>query len=171
MIIAGTCYEYGLISGKIKESFKCKPACHYGSGKNSLRKFIFSLQRKYKFKLTWLRIFYIYGKNPSRNTLTNILLKNKKTDKPIILNRKIKRDYVDIKVVSNTFVKILKKDKNYGVINLSSGRKVSLKELVKFLSKKYKINPSVKYKDTLQRSFEPEIFYGDNDKLKEIMVS
>ena len=93
------------------------------------------------------------------------------TDKPIILNSKIKRDYVDIKIVSNAFVKILEKDKNYGVINLSSGRKVSLKELVKFLSKKYKINPSVKYKDTLQRSFEPEIFYGDNDKLKEIMVS
>ena len=168
LIIAGTCYEYGLISGKISENTRCYPVCSYGSGKNSLRQYVLKLQKKFKFKLTWFRVFYIYGINPNKNTLTSILLKNKiKT--PIILNKKIERDYIDINYVSKIFVKILQKNRNYGIVNLSSGKKVSLKQLVKFLSQKYNIKPLVKFKNTKQRPFEPEIFYGDNSKLNKIM--
>jgi len=169
LIIAGTCYEYGLISGKIDETSICKPACNYGYGKNALRIYTLKLQKKFKFNLTWLRIFYIYGINPNKDTLTNILLKNKNPNKPIVLNKKIKRDYVDINYVSNVFVNILKQNKNYGVVNLSSGKKISLKELVNFLSKKYKKFFFTKFENTKQRPFEPEVFFGNNKKLREIL--
>ena len=169
LIIAGTCYEYGLISGKISENTRCYPVCSYGSGKNSLRQYVLKLQKKFKFKLTWFRVFYIYGINPNKNTLTSILLKKNKIKTPIILNKKIERDYIDINYVSKIFVKILQKNRNYGIVNLSSGKKVSLKQLVKFLSQKYNIKPLVKFKNTKQRPFEPEIFYGDNSKLNKIM--
>jgi nucleoside-diphosphate-sugar epimerase len=169
LIVAGTCYEYGLTSGKISENFDCHPVCNYGHGKNSLRKYIQKLQKQFDFNFTWLRIFYIYGINPNRDTLTNILLKNRNKKKPIILNKRIKRDYVDINFVAKVFVKILQKKENFGIVNLSSGNKISLKQFVKFLSKKYKKTLYAKFQDTQQRQFEPEIFYGDNRKLMRIL--
>ena len=168
LIISGTCYEYGLINGKIKESTKTKPISSYGKGKDSLRKYIFQLQKKYKFKLTWLRIFFIYGINPRRKTLTNILIKSKKNRKVIVLNSKIERDYLDVDFVADTFVKILFEDKNFGIINLCSGKKIPLKSLVHILKRKFKITPKVTYENTDQRYFEPEKFYGCNLKLKKI---
>ena len=169
LIIAGTCYEYGLINGKIKESKRTKPSCSYGYGKDSLRKYVFKLKKKYRFKLTWLRIFYIYGKNPNRNTLFNRVLNSKKTNQYIILNNKIRRDYVNIDFVAKVFVKILSKNKDNGIVNLSSGKKISLKKLMNILKFEYNIDAIVKYKNTKQRIFEPESFYGDNNKLKKIL--
>lgn len=169
LIVAGTCYEYGLINGKIKETRKTKPYCSYGIGKDMLRKYLLQLKKKYKFKLTWFRVFFIYGANLSRTTLTNILLKSKKLNNTIVLNKKIKRDYIDIDFVADVFTKTLENDKDYGVVNLASGKKISLRDLVKLLSSKYKISPKVKYEDTRQRAYEPESFYGCNKKLTKIM--
>ena len=45
LIIAGTCYEYGLISGKISENTRCYPVCSYGSGKNSLRQYVLNYKK------------------------------------------------------------------------------------------------------------------------------
>ena len=169
LIIAGTCYEYGLIRGKIKETQKTIPCSPYGTGKDLLRKHIIKLKKKYNFKFTWLRIFYIYGVNTGRDTLTNILISSRKQKKIVVLNNKIERDYVDINYVADVFVKILKNNKNYGVVNLCSGKKISLKGLVKNLKKIYKINPYVQYVDSKQRPYEPEKFYGCNSKLKKIL--
>ena len=167
IIIAGTCLEYGIINGKINENVKTKPICSLGIAKDNLRKYVQSLQLKYKFKLTWLRLFYIYGINPNRNALTNLLIKNNK--KPIVLNKKIKRDYLNVQYVSRIFFKVYKKNKNFGIINLSSGIRISLKQLVSKIKIKFKVNPYVIYKDTTQRYFEPEQFCGCNKKLKKII--
>ena len=136
---------------------------------SSHQKKILNDQKKFKFKLTWFRVFFIYGANLSRTILTNILLKSKKLNNIIILNKKIKRDYVDINFVADVFIKNLENDKDYGIVNLASGKKTSLRDLVKLLSLKYKIGPKVKYEDTRQRAYEPESFYGCNKKLKKIM--
>ena len=170
-IIAGTCFEYGLINGKINEKKKTNPVTPYGKGKDLLRKYIFKLKRKYNLKITWLRIFYIYGLNDSRITLTNLLISSRQKKQTIILNNKIQRDYVDINFVTSVFVQILLRNKEYGIVNLCSGKKIYLKDLVKILRKKFKIKPLVKYQNTKQREFEPESFYGCNLKLKKILKS
>jgi nucleoside-diphosphate-sugar epimerase len=170
-IIAGTCYEYGLINGKINEKKKTNPVTSYGRGKDLLRKFIFKMKKKYNLKVTWLRIFYIYGLNDTRVTLTNLLINSKQKKQTIILNNRIQRDYVDINFVTKVFVQILLKNKGFGVVNLCSGKKIFLKDLVKTLRRKFKIKPLVKYQNTKQRKFEPESFYGCNYKLKKILKS
>ena len=68
--MAGTCFEYAKKNGKHNELDKTDPLTSYGKSKDLLRKFLFRLKKKYKFNLTWVRIFYMYGKNYNRNTLT-----------------------------------------------------------------------------------------------------
>jgi len=100
--------------------------------------------------------------------LTNLIVKNPNR-KPIILHKKIKRDYVDIKYVSDIFFKIYQKNCNFGVVNLSSGKNISLKKLVSIIKSKFQVKPNVLYKVFEQRKYEPERFYGCNKKLKYII--
>ena len=61
LVVAGTCYEYGLSSGAISESQMTNPNTPYGIAKDSLRKAIFEIRSKRDLELTWARVFYPYG--------------------------------------------------------------------------------------------------------------
>ena len=69
LIILGTCYEYGKISGKLNEGIKPKPIIPYAKAKFELFKSIIKLKKKKSFKLSWLRPFFVYGNNKKRKTL------------------------------------------------------------------------------------------------------
>ena len=60
IIVTGTCMEYGDYEGEIEENMIANPETKYGQAKNILREKLFLL-KKYKFNLTWLRLFYFYG--------------------------------------------------------------------------------------------------------------
>ena len=79
ILITGTCLEYGVKSGKVKEESICKPNTDYGKGKNKLLIKLKKLNKKMKFNFIWLRLFYIYSDNPKSNTILSEL--NKKTKK------------------------------------------------------------------------------------------
>ncbi|MCD4680089.1 MAG: NAD(P)-dependent oxidoreductase [Bacteroidales bacterium] len=58
----GTCLEYGMQSGALKEDLDTMPDNPYAQAKDDLRKKIDSLRYEMGFSFTWIRLFYIYGK-------------------------------------------------------------------------------------------------------------
>ena len=134
-----------------------------------MRKFLFKLRKKNKFNLTWVRIFYMYGKNYNRETLTNLVINSKRNKKYVQLNKNIKRDFLDVKQVAYRIILLSLKQKNFGVVNICSGKQLSLKSLVKILKNKYKIQPLVKFKNMKNRIYEPKNFYGDTNKFNRII--
>jgi len=169
LVIAGTCFEYAKKNGKHGELDKTKPFTNYGKGKDQLRKFLFKLRKKNKFNLTWVRIFYMYGKNYNRETLTNLVINSKRNKKYVQLNKNIKRDFLDVKQVAYRIILLSLKQKNFGVVNICSGKQLSLKSLVKILKNKYKIQPLVKFKNMKNKIYEPKNFYGDTNKFNRII--
>ena len=73
IVIAGTCYEYGLLEGELKESFKTSPVTKYGLAKDLLRIFLEKESKKNSFDWCWLRIFYPYKKKYKKTTLYSSL--------------------------------------------------------------------------------------------------
>ena len=63
LIVLGTCYEYGKISGKVSEKSYCRPSIPYASAKLKLLNSILELKKKHNFKFAWLRPFFVYGYN------------------------------------------------------------------------------------------------------------
>jgi dTDP-6-deoxy-L-talose 4-dehydrogenase (NAD+) len=169
IVVAGTCYEYGKKFGKISENIILKPEVKYAIGKNNLRKFLVNKQKKHFFNLSWLRLFFIYGKKQQSNSLTNVLIKSSKNKETVFLNSKIKRDYMSVNDVAKIIARISIKNKNLGVINICSGKPIKLKELVKIVKKKYNIKPKVSYNNVEQRIYEAQSFYGCNKKLNKIL--
>jgi nucleoside-diphosphate-sugar epimerase len=110
----------------------------------------------------------MYGKNFNRNTLTNLIINSKRHKKYILLNKNIKRDFLDVNEVANRIILLALKKKNFGIVNICSGKEFSLKSLVKILKSKYKVQPLVKYKNIKNRIYEPNNFYGDTNKFNKI---
>lgn len=167
IFIASTCFEYGNQSGKLNENTKEKPNNSYSLAKYKLKNYTFSLLKKFNFNLTWGRIFYIYGKHNSRATLYNqILNSSKKSSNKINVYGNLVRDYLYIDQMSKIIINLASKNKNFGIINICSGKGISLKNLVKKICKIENISVKINFINNNKKNSEPIKFWGCNKKLK-----
>src|SRR6476660_1432104 len=69
LTVTGTCFEYGMKSGRLSENMIPEPANPYALAKDELRKSLENLQRSEFFSLKWIRLFYMYGKGQNTASL------------------------------------------------------------------------------------------------------
>ncbi len=73
LTVTGTCLEYGLQNGCLSEDTPTQPSTPYSLAKDTLRKFLEQLQEKNDFEFKWVRLFYMYGKGQSSNSILSQL--------------------------------------------------------------------------------------------------
>jgi len=169
--VVGTCAEYGLIEGCLKEDMKTNPVTPYGLAKDTLRRFIAELNKKYEFIFKWIRLFYLFGKGQNPNSLLAQLDKALDNNEDTFNMSKGEqlRDYLHVEEVAEYIVKISLQNKINGVINCCSGKPISIKELVENHMKKRRkyIKLNLGYYE--YNDYEPMAFWGDNHKLNQIL--
>ncbi|MBC7889814.1 MAG: NAD(P)-dependent oxidoreductase [Ferruginibacter sp.] len=168
--ITGTCFEYGMQEGCLSEEMETKPANAYATAKDALRKQLALLQQENNFQLKWIRLFYMYGKGQSPNSLLS------QVDKALANGEKVfnmsggeqQRDYLPVEKVAEYIIAIAAQNKVSGVINCCSGKPISVKELVQnyLLQKMQHIQLNLGYYP--YTDYEPMRFWGNNQKLKSI---
>lgn len=168
--ITGTCFEYGMQEGKLKEDMPSSPDNPYAIAKNNLRVYIESLKSRFFFACKWIRLFYMFGKGQSAKSLLS-QLQQALDNKEEIFNMSEgdqTRDFLPVEKVAKYIVDIAVQSEVTGVINCCSGIPVTVKQLVQEYLKE--TNQSIKlnlgyypYPD-----YEPMHFWGDNTKLKTI---
>ena len=171
IIVVGTCFEYGDYEGEINEDMTPNPVTNYGQAKNTLRLKLESLKLKYKFNLTWLRLFYLYGGEKNTDNLwgnLNRAVNSKKNSFQITKGTQL-RDYLHIEDVVK-YIKILASlNKDLGVLNICSNTPVSIKQLVtKWINENdWKIR--IELNKLPIKNYEKRDFWGSNIKLKSIL--
>ena len=169
LMVLGTCFEYNYKNGLLSERTKMKPLTKYGLAKVQLLEYLKEIKKKYNFKLSWLRLFYMYGHNPNRDTLYSLLKKfeNNKISK-LSISGDLERDYLHIKEIAKYIERLVLKNMDLGVINICSGKPISLKKLSKQIinKKKFEKLNFVKYQ---KNSYEPKKFWGCNKKLNKVL--
>ena len=172
VVVSGTCLEYKKKIGILSEKSKVDPLTKYGKAKNNLRKELVKLNKKYKINFSWLRIFYIYGHSKNNNNLWSKLIKFSNYSK----NRNFKmssgeqyRDYIHTKDLAQNIVTIALKKKNFGIINVCSGKPVQIKRLVKKWKIRYKLKINFKFNSLAMPSYESIKFWGNNKKLEKVL--
>lgn len=168
IFVSGTCYEYGKKKGRLNENMSTNPNTKYSIAKDKLRKYLFKLKKNYNFNLTWGRIFYVYGKHNSRATLYNQILESDKNNNEVKVQGNLIRDYLHINELVKLIYKISLK-KNSNIVNICSGKGVSLKNLIKKICKNENIKPKIIYIKNKPNKYESVIFYGNSKKLKKIL--
>ena len=172
ILVSGTCFEYKKKNGIMSETSKISPATNYGIAKDRLRIKLNMLKKIYKFKLSWIRIFYIYGNKNDNNNLwsqLNNCAKNKKNKNFNMSSGEQYRDYIHVKDLAKNIVAIALKKRNFGVINVCSGKPVQIKKLVKKWKIKYKLKINLKFNRLSIPNYESIKFWGSDKKLKKIL--
>ena len=171
VVIIGTCFEYGIQSGALKEDLETKPNNPYALSKDCLRKFLEQLQSKFDFELKWIRLFYMYGKGQNPNSILSQLERAiERKDKVFNMSGGEQlRDYLPVEKIAEYIVKISMQDKIGGIINCCSGEPISIRKLVEnyLVIKNKKIELNFGYYP--YPDYEPMAFWGDTKKLNKIL--
>lgn len=171
LTVTGTCLEYGMQEGCLKEDLPSRPTVAYAIAKDNLRKYLESLQQQYSFSLKWLRLFYMFGKGQNiKSLLSQLEVALLRVDEVFNMSGGQQvRDYLPISKVAENIVAIALQKNIEGVINCCSGKPVTVKDFVEsYLSK---TNKSIRlnlgyypYPD-----YEPMRFWGSTEKLNQAL--
>ena len=169
--VTGTCFEYGLKEGSLSEEMETNPVNAYGLAKDCLRKMCEQLALHSDFNLTWLRLFYTYGKGQYRHSLIPLLESAIENQLPFFNMSKGDqvRDFMKIEEMASHIVTLSTNQRNNGIVNICSGQGITVIDFVKSylqsINKSIQLNPGYFPYSTQ----EPMSFWGNNSKLKKIL--
>jgi dTDP-6-deoxy-L-talose 4-dehydrogenase (NAD+) len=134
VVVTGTCAEYGNQAGALKEDAPARPCNVYALAKYVLYLMTRILYERYKTSLIWVRIFYVMGQR-GRASLFDQLIKAIEGGKKSfdLTGGEQLRDYLSVEEVAVKLKMIAERASDSTLINLGSGRPVSIRSLVEQL--------------------------------------
>lgn len=168
--VIGTCFEYGMQEGCLREDMPAQPANPYAQAKDELRRYATDLLADHGGIFKWVRLFYMYGEGQNPKSLLSQLekaLQNGDTEFNMSGGAQV-RDYLPVTRVAANIVRISLQQQVTGIINCCSGIPITVKELVaQYLANANKaIRLNLGYYP--YPDYEPMYFWGDIQKLKSI---
>ncbi len=171
LVVTGTCFEYGMQSGELLENTKVMPCIPYAYAKDALRQQLEFLQTKHPFALTWARIFYIYGEGQSGGSIYSQLkdaVAQGKTEFNMTSGEQL-RDYLHIDEVASILVNLAIRQKNFGIVNVCSGKPRSIRNIVEGWLKDNNWEINLKLGHFNYSDYESMAFWGCRLKLNTIL--
>lgn len=163
LIVTGTCFEYGMQNGALSESMATCPENPYGFAKDMLRRQLEFLVSRCSIELTWVRLFYLYGKGQPKNSLYSQLEKAVASGDAVfnMSGGEQLRDYLSVYEVAERLAFLVCSGRPAGVINLCSGKPVAVRALVErwLVENDWAIKLNLGYYP--YPDFEPMAFWGD----------
>jgi len=167
LVVSGTCFEYGMKSGCLSESDQPDPVNAYALAKDALRRELQCLQKVTSFQLTWTRLFYLHGKGqPANSILPQLEAAIERGDEFFNMSPGDQlRDYLPVEEVARILAVLALGPSVDGVLNVCSGRPVSVRRLVEEWIKQRNaaIKPNLGYYPYSEH--EPLAFWGSRDRL------
>jgi nucleoside-diphosphate-sugar epimerase len=166
-VCAGTCFEYDLRYGYCNEILTpAVPATFYGSCKHQLQSIGEKYADKKGFDFAWGRIFYPYGPHEYPTRLVPSVVQSLLNNEPAQCTHGNQiRDFLHVADVADAFAAILDR-RITGVINIGSGRPVSIKELVMQIARLLGKEDAIRWGSLPARVNEPPFIVADNGRLE-----
>lgn len=166
LLVTGTCFEYGMLNGCLSEELPTLPANAYALAKDVLRKYLEALQQQHPFTLQWARLFYMYGTGQNTNSLLAQL------DKAIdngdstfnMSGGEQLRDYLPVEEVARRLVLLLCYTQCNGVVNICSGKPISVRRFVEQHLDKRAAEIQLNLGYYQYPDYEPMALWGDQSR-------
>lgn len=171
LFVAGTCFEYGLQEGALREDALTKPVLPYGIAKDALRQQLQRLQSEFPFQLTWGRLFYMYGEEQASKSLYPLLMAAIKEGAPIfnMSGGEQLRDYLPVERVVKLIARLALKRLNAGPVNICSGEPISVRQLVEGWIESANAQIALNLGHYPYPDYEPMAFWGDRSLLERLL--
>jgi nucleoside-diphosphate-sugar epimerase len=173
LVVTGTCFEYGMQSGPLREDTETRPESPYGFAKDTLRRQLEYLKSDQSFNLTWTRLFYLYGEGQAANSLLPQLKKAvERGDKVFNMSGGEQlRDYMPITEVAKCLVSLAMGNKDNGIVNVCSGKPISVRKLVEGWIEENDWSIKLNFGHHPYPDYEPMAFWGERQKMDRCLES
>jgi dTDP-6-deoxy-L-talose 4-dehydrogenase (NAD+) len=167
LLVTGTCLEYGMQSGPLKEDMDVKPMTPYGFAKDVLRRQLEYLRQVKRFNMIWARLFYVFGEGQAETSLLPQLRKTVDTGGRIfkMSGGEQLRDYLSINELAGKIVSLALSLQDCGIVNVCSGAPTSVRRLVETWIAENSWNIELGLGCYPYPPYEPMAFWGDRGKL------
>ena len=172
LVVAGTCYEYGMQSGPLHEEMETRPVTAYGFAKDLLRRQLEFLVPQTAAALTWARLFYPYGDGQAATSLWPQLKKSvaEGAGSFDMSRGEQLRDYIPVEDVARHLVSLALAGRGFGIVNICSGQPTSIRGLVERWIEENGWSIELNLGRYDYPDYEPLAFWGDSQKLQRILV-
>ncbi|EMI55783.1 NAD-dependent epimerase/dehydratase family protein [Rhodopirellula sallentina] len=170
VLITGTCFEYGNVQGVISETTPTQPTNPYGLAKDCLHRFLRQLQNVTPYRLTWARLFYMYGPGQSPRSLISQLeaaLERGDESFPMSGGEQL-RDYLRVETVASHLAMLSEHPTFCGPINVCSGSPISVRRLVEQEIARHDAEIRLELGHYPYPDYEPFAFWGDKTLLQSL---
>lgn len=171
LLVAGTCFEYGMQSGGLVENLPVRPDNAYGYAKDALRQQLGLLARDLPFSLIWARLFYTWGEGQSEKSLYPLLttaMARGDTEFAMSGGEQL-RDYLPVTELANKLVCLATTRSDAGVVNVCSGKPISVRRLVEGWVATAGSSIRLNLGHYPYPDYEPFAFWGATDKLDSLL--
>ena len=171
LVVAGTCFEYGMQSGPLSEDMEPRPSNPYGLAKDMLRRQLEYLKATHPFALIWSRLFYLYGEGQSESSLFSQLKKAVERGDMVfnMSGGEQLRDYLSVTEAASCVVGLAMAGRDSGIVNICAGQPISVRKLIEgwLIENAWSISINLGYYP--YPDYEPMAFWGDSRKLISII--
>jgi nucleoside-diphosphate-sugar epimerase len=173
LVVTGTCFEYGMQSGPLREDMETRPVNPYGFAKDTLRRQLEYLKSVQSFALTWARLFYLYGEGQAVNSLLPQLERAvERGDKVLNMSEGEQlRDYLPVTEVAKCLVSLAMGNRDNGIVNVCAGKPISVRKLVEGWIKERDWPIKLNLGHHPYPDYEPMAFWGERQKLDRCLES
>lgn len=169
--VMGTMHEIGYWEGEINADTPCNPLSMYGIAKNALRQTMMTYCENKNISLKWLRAYYITGDDKNNKSVFAKILQmadEGKTSFPFTTGLN-KYDFIDVQTLAAYIAEASLQNKISGIINVCSGKPVSLKEKVETFIKEKGLNIHPEYGVFPTRKYDSPAIWGNAELINKIM--
>jgi dTDP-6-deoxy-L-talose 4-dehydrogenase (NAD+) len=133
LVVAGTCFEYGLAEGELYEDLPTVPVTQYGTAKDTLRHELEAASDQLGTELAWARLFYLYGPGQGSGSLYTLLNRAIDEDRSSfdMSGGEQVRDFLPAHEAARLLVELALSPGAAGVFNICSGVPVKVRELAR----------------------------------------
>ena len=167
LTVTGTCFEYGMQSGALREDLPTAPVTAYGRAKDELRAHLEELHRRRPFNLTWARLFYLHGEGQAAGSLVPQLeAAIARGDATFDMSGGEQlRDYLPVEEAAGYLVDLALNGRDNGVVNVCSGLPVAVRTLAEEVVARHGSSIQLNLGHFPYPAYEPMAFWGDRGKL------
>ena len=167
----GTMHEIGYFEGAIDENTPCRPLSQYGIAKNALRGAMINLCERSNVKLFWLRAYYIVGDDARNHSVFSKIIEMDAEGKetfPFTSGKNL-YDFIDVDELARQIALASIQDKVTGIINVCTGKPVSLGDKVEEFIKEKGLRIRPQYGAFPDRQYDSPGVWGDPTKINDIL--
>lgn len=169
--VMGSMHEIGFWEGSIDENTPCNPMSMYGISKNALRQSLLLYAKDKNVAIHWLRAYYIFGDDSRGSSIFAKIVQAVEDGKKTFpfTTGKNKYDFIHVDDLAEQIMRASVQDDVNGVINVCSGKPVSLGEQIEWFIKKHDFDIKLEYGAFPDRPYDSDAVWGDATKINQIM--